>query len=258
MKEVKEYFKKSIGLDFTTSPMLQKELSKLPFYLIESFQWHRATIAQTECVLAEVNEEINISIASLSKQMEKAARLLKKQVIVVFHSIEAYNRKRLIEKRIAFIVPEKQLYIPQMMIDLREVFTRKHQKQHQLSPLAQAVVLFHLLYRKKTKGVENKSFRELAFLFKTNAMAITRAIQNLQELDLAITKGNKEKHMQFKHNPKELWLKCLEQNFFFNPVMKVIFADEKPANTVLLKTNGCALPEYTNLNPTKQQFFSYW
>jgi len=45
-------------------------------------------------------------------------------LIYVRAQVTAYNRKRLIEQKVPFIVPGNQMYLPMLAIDLREHFRR--------------------------------------------------------------------------------------------------------------------------------------
>lgn len=47
-----------------------------------------------------------------------------------------------------------------------------------------------------------------------------------------------------------------EQNLLINPVIKTVFIDEKPKDLFLLPANASALPEYSDLNPSKQIFYA--
>jgi hypothetical protein len=41
-----------------------------------------------------------------------------------------------------------------------------------------------------------------------------------------------------------------------NPVLKTVFVDEKPKDIFLLQSNASAMPEYTDLNPSRQEYFA--
>ena len=68
--------------------------------------------------------------------------------------------------------------------------------------------------------------------------------------------GEKEKFIRFRYDKKALWEKVKNENLFVNPVLKTVFVDEKPKGLLLLKSNASALPTYTNLNPSNQQYYA--
>lgn len=85
-------------------------------------------------------------------------------------------------------------------------------------------------------------------------MAITNAVENLMYHELVEVEGEKEKYIKFRGDRSELWNIAMEQNLLLNPVLKTVYVDLIPKNIYMLKTNASALPEYTDLNPSKQQY----
>ena len=85
---------------------------------------------------------------------------------------------------------------------------------------------------------------------------ITNAIENLKYHDLVEVEGEKEKFIRFTGERNELWNIAHEQNLLVNPVLKTVFVDEMPKDLFLLKSNASALPEYTDLNPSRQYYFA--
>jgi len=254
MNAVKEYIESIIGLQVNFGPLPEQDKQKLPLYLLEGFIWYTGEIAQKDCAFAKPLNEKTISIATTALQIGKAESILKKPVILVFQTLEAYQRKRLIEKRAGFVLPGKQLYIPEFLIDLRDINFLEQVKNTQLTPIAQVIVLHHLLHKKSK--IEGLTYQQIAAILFTNPMAITRAVRNLNTLGLIEIHGEKEKYFYFKNTIKELWNIAMQQNFFVNPVLKTVFVDEKPKDLHLLKTNASALPIYTDLNPGRQQYFA--
>ena len=87
-------------------------------------------------------------------------------------------------------------------------------------------------------------------------MVITNAVDNLKYHDLIDVKSAKEKHIRFRLEWGELWRTAEEQNLLVNPVLKTVFVDEMPKDAFMLQTNASAMPEYSNLNPSNQQYYA--
>jgi hypothetical protein len=66
----------------------------------------------------------------------------------------------------------------------------------------------------------------------------------------------REKFIKFNLERSELWHTAQQQNILESPVLKTVFVDELPANVFMLKANASALPEYTSINPSKQQYYA--
>jgi len=55
-----------------------------------------------------------------AKHADKIQALLGKAVVFVFPKLQAFERKRYIKQGIPFIVPQRQIYLPMVLMDLRE------------------------------------------------------------------------------------------------------------------------------------------
>ena len=121
MNAIIKYIREVIGLEIEIRALAKATRSKLPMYLNQTYQWYEATLANNQCILVKINESNTFGIAQMQKQFNQLKSIIDITVIAVFDNLEAYNRKRLIEKKMPFIVPGKQLYIPEFFIDLREI-----------------------------------------------------------------------------------------------------------------------------------------
>jgi hypothetical protein len=166
----------------------------------------------------------------------------------------AINR-RLIEKRINFIVPGKQLFLPDLLLDLREngAAMENGEKRGKLLPSAQFILLFHLQHQQAERGITALTFKELAEELGYTAMVITNAAENLRSHQLCSVTGRKEKYIAFNYGRAELWKAA--QPYLASPVLKQVFVDEKP-DMPLLRSNASALPGYADLDPGRQQYYA--
>jgi len=256
MKKLAAYINEILGVVIDIQPMTKVYTDKLPLYLKEGYNWHKANLANKPCLLAENKKPDGFSSTQLEKHLQKVKTILEIPVIAVFEQLEAFNRKRLIEKRIAFVVPGKQLYVPEFFIDLKEYGTTLKKEQNNLTPTAQQLLLYHLLDRNNTLQFEQKSFKELATLLSVTQMGITRAAENLKINELIEVMGEKEKHIHFLKNRNELWLDALNRDLWINPVLKQVYVDALPQGISLLKSNTTALPEYSDMNPSRQEYYA--
>lgn len=246
-----------IGIDAEIQPLDKKMADRLPLYLSQGYKWHHAALAGRSCILAEVKNIQNISITSIYHQFAQVRTLFGLPVIAVVDALETYNRRRLIEKKIPFIVPGKQLYIPDFFIDLREWGNTPKKEKEQLTPLAQELLLLYILDKNsRNPAFANKPFKELAQWLDTNPMSITRAAENLKQLELIEVTGEKEKYIRFRLERHELWHEAMNRKLWINPVLKKVYVDELPKGIFMLRSNLSALPEYTDMNPSRQPFFA--
>lgn len=258
MKEAIQYINHTLGTNAVANPILKDGLNNLPLFITETYKLYNVLLFNRELILIELKNEDEISIQQIEKHLILIKNTFNKKVAIVIENLAAYNRKRLIEKGLNFIVPNKQLFLPELLIDLRESYPNSNtrQKSEKLLPSAQFLLIYQIIHSHEKWQLERYSFKEIATKLKYTPMAITNAVENLKYHELVEVKGEKEKYIKFKYERIELWNIAMEQNLLLNPVLKTVFVDVKPKDVNMLKTNASALPEYTDLNPSKQQYFA--
>ncbi|GAB3025534.1 hypothetical protein GCM10027051_32850 [Niabella terrae] len=117
-------------------PLTGDRLGNLPLCLGQQYQFSSTELKGRSVLLAELRQENEPGILQTSKRKELIENIIGLKVIFVIAQLATFNRKRLIKKHINFIVPGKQLYIPDMMMDLRESFIpgKARQKKEKLLP----------------------------------------------------------------------------------------------------------------------------
>lgn len=256
MKNVLKYLNEVLGIQVTANPIAKSNLERLPIYLIQTFKLYNINIFNKEVVFAELKNDESLSVLQIDKQLQQINKQLNKILVVVLENVQAYNRKRLIEKHVNFIVPGKQMYLPDLLIDLRESYHRYDTKKETLLPSAQLLLIYQILSGDLNWKIEEHPFKDIAQKFGYTPMAITKAIDNLKSHELIEVFGEKEKFIRFRYDKRALWEKVKNENLFVNPVLKTVFVDEKPKGLILLKSNTSALPTFTNLNPSNQQYYA--
>jgi len=258
MKKTLRYIEETFGIQPTVTPIAKSYLDRLPMYILETFKLYHTDLFNTEIILAELKKEDELSIQQTEKQVQQIKNLINQKVVIVLEKVQAYNRKRLIEKGINFIVPGKQLYMPDLLIDLRESFIhpKTKQKNKTLLPSAQFLLIYHIIHRNQQWKLEEHPFKEIAQKLGYTPMSITNAIDNLKYHELLEVEGEKEKFIRFRYERHELWNIAQQQKLLVNPIIKTVYVDEKPKDLFLLRCNTSALPEYTDLNPSRQEYFA--
>jgi len=254
MKNVLKYLNEVLGIQVTANPIGKSHQGQLPIYVIETFKLYNINLFNKDVVFAELKNADGLSVLQIEKQLKQINKQLNKIVVVVLENIQAYNRKRLIEKQINFIVPGKQLFLPDLLIDLRESYPREKTQKETLMPSAQLLIIYQILSSDMNWKIEEHPFKDIAQKFGYTPMTITKAIDNLKNHGLIDVFGEKEKFIRFRYDKTALWEKTKKDNLFVNPVLKTVFVDEKPKGLTLLKSNTSALSTYTDLNPSNQEY----
>jgi hypothetical protein len=258
MKDVITYLEEVLGIRVDAVPMVKSDLGQLPMYINESYNLYNVNLFSRDVVFAAPKSEGGLSILQAEKQVLQIRNRIKKSVVLVLGKIEAYNRKRLIEKGVNFVVASKQMYLPDLLIDLRESYHRQdlNQKAKSLLPSAQFLLIYHILSSGLIWKLEEHSFKDIAVKFGYTAMTISNAIENLKNHGLLDVFGEKEKFIRFRYEKKVLWDKASSDNLLTSPILKTVFVDEKPKELDLLFSDTSALSVFTTLNPSSQQYYA--
>ena len=210
------YTNEALGINVL--PKLWDKAATLPLFLKERYQFYHLEMLSVQCILA-VDIGINGQTpASIEKQIIQLAAKTDKFFIYSRGTINSYDRKRLIERKIPFIIPGNQMYLPFLGVDLREYFRNVHRKSEKLSPAAQRLLLY-LLQKACINGTTPAKMAEQ--LGYTN-MTMTRAFQELENIGIGYhEKAGRNKLLYLKEDKKIIWDKALP--FLQSPVQKKLY-----------------------------------
>ncbi|WP_339838104.1 MarR family transcriptional regulator [uncultured Flavobacterium sp.] len=251
MEKLKEYIQQILGEQIVLNQLKEQVLNKLPFIFKNNYTFYHTELFNRELILVEFNKKDVLNATQLRKQLVSIEKAIDKRVIIIIDDITAINRKRLIDQKISFIIPGKQMYLTELLIDIQDFNKAKEfQKEFLMLPSAQLIVLYHILHREE--DLNQFTFKELAKKFQYTPMGITKAIDNLKKLAIVKVEGTKEKNIIFEKDIQKLWKDC--EQLVVNPIMKTVYVDEKPMG--LLKSNTTALEEYSDMNPSALEYFA--
>ncbi|MFY8187477.1 MAG: MarR family transcriptional regulator [Flavobacterium sp.] len=258
MEKAIHYINKTLGINATVNPLRTQDLGNLPFYITQAYQLLGTNIFKRNIVLVTHKNDGDFSVLQTEKHLQLISTTFSATVVLVLEHLQSYHRKRLIEKGINFIVPEKQLFLPELLIHLTENYSlpKSTVKNKSLMPSSQFLLLYHIIHSDQNWKMEAHSFKEIAQKLDYSPMAVTYAVDDLKHHDLIEVTGEKEKFIKFNLERSALWHQAMRENIMESPVLKTVFVDELPANVLMLKANTSALPTYSSLNPSKQQFYA--
>lgn len=256
MEKAKRYIEEILGDSVKILNTTSKEIGLLlPFYMTEMYSFCKIQLINQSLMLFEPKQQKELSILQLSKHQELIEEKLQCKSAVILDEIERFQRHRLIQKRVQFIIPGKQIFLPFWLIKLNEGKANTKSTRNSLSPSAQMILIWYLLDHKQLINFETCSLKDLAKNFGYSAMTISKASDELVSFELCrIKEQGKEKFIQFQENKKELWQNA--EPHLVNPVLKTIYIDNMPENTRLLQSNFSALSTYSEMNPSSQNYYA--
>lgn len=255
MELIQEYLENIFSPPMEVKELPRERIKMLPIYLRETYWYYSVTILGKAVVLVEPKYQKEFKILRTRVQLNK----LPKEfgiIVLLLREVTAINRNRMVQSRINFIVPGKQLFLPELLMDLRESYpaaTVKKSTDH-LTPSAQAILLYHILPYNKW-DVETHSFKELAEKFGYTPMSISKAVDNLKMHELIKVEGEKEKFVRFNMAKHELWNHLLKTKIWTNPVLKTVYVEKKPA-VATLRANITGLAQYSEINESNQKYYA--
>lgn len=239
--QLEQYLADALGIKIAPGPW--RGSNQLPHFLRESYTFFQVKLLELSCILAIDDNPAETPPAALRKHVDLVQSTQDIPVIYVRSRITAYNRKRLIEHKVPFIVPGNQMYLPMLAIDLREHFRRVRSGVSKFSPATQSVVI-HALVQEKNEGFTPST---LAAQLGFSAMTVSRAFDELEAagLGLATIRG-RERYLCIADNRKKTWEQA--QPFLRSPTRKRLFVHyDGPIGGVEAGLN--ALAHYSMLAP---------
>jgi len=238
--DFKSYLKET--LDINAHPKQWPETEKLPIFLRNFYGFFKVRILEVPCLVMAAKDKAEQTPATIQKHMLQVRKRCQDEVIYVQQKVTAYNRKRLIQHKIPFVVPLNQMYLPFLGIDLREHFKNILEKEASFSPSTQVVVLYYLFHKDQLRLTPKTLANELGY----SIMTMTRAFDELDGTGLGtIAMEGRERVLRFDRDKKKVWEKALER--LRSPVKKRIWV-KCPFNELLgMKAGLSALAHYSKL-----------
>ncbi len=252
MKEAIDYLREIFNDKLNAQPISQHEMDMLPLYIGVMYTLWEAFIDGGRICLAEPRSDELSTPSQLKKHQEIISGKVGCPAVFVLGLIKSYNRNRLIQKKVDFVIADKQLFLPSLLISLKESSGIVGSKSKKIFPAAQCLILFHL----QKKSLSRLGFSEIATLIHYNYLTITRAVDNLAKLGLCEVEGLKAKKVVFTANKAELWNKSL--NLLANPVKRSVYINDGLPKYLEVKTSINALAHYTRLNDDSKRYYAIW
>lgn len=250
-RKAEAYARDAFDLELALEPVRS---STLPFYIVDRYSlWRGELFGRHGVFMAPRPADQSEGWAELSRHREIVRRQLEAdQVVLLFDSLPTRRRKKLLAERIAFMTPGAQLYVPEMLLELREGRPAKPphlQPPERFSPTTQLVAIAALLRR----TVEGANATTLARHLGVAPMSIGRAFDELQAAGVAkADRIGRERTLHLKAEGLDLW-RQIEQRLQ-SPVRKVrrvaiLYPDHFPG----LIAGESALAHYTALASPRVQ-----
>jgi DNA-binding MarR family transcriptional regulator len=236
----KRYLKETLDID--VRPGKWPGTGKLPIFLRNTYAFFEVCILGIPCLVMATKDKTEQTPATIQKHMLQVRKKWPDEVIYVQQKVTAYNRKRLIHHKIPFVVPQNQMYLPFLGIDLREHFKNIGETEARISPSTQVVVLYYLSQNRQLHLTPKTLANELGY----SVMTMTRALDELDGVGLGtIAMEGRERVLRFNRDKKQVWEAALER--LRSPVKKRLWVKDLSNKPFGVIAGLSALAHYSNL-----------
>ena len=182
----------------------------------------------------------------LSVTANNLTSLLQLPIVFLLPACPAYERQRLIDKDVYFVVSEKYVHLPMLLANER---VRKTKQAKALTPVAQYLLLYHL----QIGSIEGLAARDIEDKIPYSYASITLGLTCLEDLGLCkkVAEASKRKVIHFDMKGMNLWEQA--QPFLVNPVEERIYCDGLLSDDSFPECGINALAHYTRLNPDPER-----
>lgn len=196
------YLRETFG---TTVELTAANIPKLPHFLNDQYVVWTAELLGRPCLLVAPTPDADPGVDEMARHLEllreKAGRDL---AVLLFEAMTPARRHALLTRRMAFITPMAQIFIPEILMDLRERTPRPPPKAAEtFSPTAQLAILGSIL---RPVPDDPASATVLARRYGVAIMSMTRAFDELQTAGLADARRiGQHRALRFHQGGRALW-----------------------------------------------------
>ena len=251
LQQLEDYLEQTLGAK--VRPRQWPGEQRLAPFLRDRYAFWDVRLLDRPCVLMVDGEAQEPAAGVVRKHVDLVQDKCPEDVIYVRKRIASYNRKRLIEQRVPFIVPGNQMYLPTIGLDFRRHLKRQREVPESFKPATQATLIFWLLRGGGEPITPLRMRRELGY----SPMTMTRAFDELEDTEIGnVTKRGKERCLRFVGPKREIWNKALP--YLKSPVTKRVRVPRPQEPIGGMRAGLAALADYSMLAPPPQPVIAFF
>ncbi|MFC1595459.1 hypothetical protein ACFL3X_00930 [Gemmatimonadota bacterium] len=228
----------------------------LPLFLGQQYHFYRCMFFNKPRVLLVWKGQDELATQNIVRHLQVAQSTIGQDVVFVFPDMVTWQRQRLVQNQIPFIVPRRQVYLPEAIIDFRSRaqapgFSDKGTITSISAP-AQLMVLYYL----QCNPGEHWYLDQWAQNLDYSAMTISRAYRELIHLNLCeAEQWRRRVILHFDQNKHSLWKRA--RKHLQSPVRKRMTVQMDNIAELPLYCAGLhALSRYSQISMDRNQEYA--
>ena len=247
MKQLSNYLRTIFG----TQMMLEEyhAYDSLPMYLTENYQLFKLQIDSDTYVVVKPKNAIQLNVNAIKKQLTQIQKFTSLPPVWVFENLRLSQRNALLRAGIAFVVPEKQLYIPHFVMNLTETESSIEEYGERFAVATQVVFSYLLLQQ-----IKETNAHQLSEQMPYSVATINRALKELCYRKLLQTVGNGTRKQYMIPSGREFWENG--KQYLFNPVKSRRYVKVDFGHYGFPMSNDLALSHFSFLNSKNINYYA--
>ena len=246
----KRYLEKVLNLQLIMDVKYRGE--GLPYFMYDLYNLHKIKIYKNYFVVIIDKGEKDLTPENIKKQIEIISNKTGLEAIYVHKALTSFQRDRLIKYNINFVVPNNQMYLPHLKIDLREHFKSANQPKKYLSPASQAIIISSIL-----NNYSQLDSQMIKNNINYSAMSVSRSFKEISNFGIGkLMRDGKEKILHLLDGRIQIWDKS--KALMNSPIIQEIWLSQTLFDQKLLIAGLSALSHYSMISPPKNKVYAVY
>ena len=243
--ETAAYFGNMLGEKVALEPADKDLLEGIPMNVSSRFSFYKGCILGQHILMAYLKDGDSVPPAQLKKQLDIIHRQTQLVVVLITPCISSYNKVRLVAQKVNFVIPNRQMFLPSLLLDIKPDRKVGLDLKETIPPFAQCLLLYHL----QIESIVGATGYGLSDKFGVSYATANKSLRWLVSKDLIKLEGTKTKTVQIDLSNRELWNKALP--LLVSPIEQLYYTDAVLEGQQISGVNALAF--YTMLNEESRQ-----
>lgn len=244
--KLEQYLSEVFGENITVKKF--EENNQIPLIIRNDYDFYEGELHGNHCIFMQLRSR-RILTEKILKHFTKLSESIQGKFILIFDELRPYQRRNLVEKRIAFVVPDTQIYLPFVFVDFHENISLRKPKIEKFTPSIQCIYIA-IFYQLTDEIIASNLSKRLGL----SQVSVYRAISNLITLNLINEEGKATRKKFTRISKESFWIKGKE--YLISPVQRTMHLISLPKDISYFISNESALSEMSMMNSPERRIYA--